>query len=505
MITRAQRTALADLVSDDRKFIETCFKIPDKDGITVSFVLTPLQAILYQKLRKRNFWLKSRQVMATSLVTGIYTKRAMTTPNTTSVIMAHEEFITQRLLNRARFLYNSTPEELRPRIDHQSSYELRFPDINSVVYIGTARSQVAGRGEPIHNLLLSEAAFYVGGALEKIIIPALQSVPLGGTVVVESTCNGRDPFVFEEVQKVLAGKSNFTLTVVYWWQERTNTLTTNHPLLDDLPELRGQLEYTGEEKLLVELHELSEDQVRWRRYKIREMGAMFWQEHIEDLDSCFLAVGVPYYKPEEVRRLSLAARPAPFAFDGAAVWEEPVPEGQYVMGIDPGQSRNSLSAATVWRWDIPDKLTEVARLSGLIEPELMAQKCSQLGLRYNIALINPEANSLGWGLLSHIKNYPRLYRRRDVISGKVSVEIGWMTTQSTKNYMMQELQRALPKIDSWDAEFISQIGDISEKDGKVVAHTTNDIHMSGCLAVVALGGIGLPSVQGDIESTGWKW
>ena len=46
----------------------------------------------------------------------------------------------------------------------------------------------------------------------------------------ESTPNGMDPIFHDHIQDVLKGKSAFSMTILYWWDELTNILPISHPL-----------------------------------------------------------------------------------------------------------------------------------------------------------------------------------------------------------------------------------------------------------------------------------
>jgi len=505
-----QEAQLAGVFNDELAYLATFVGIPSKGGgPTVPFVPWPVQARVARNLLGRDIIVKDSQIGCTSIITGIYLKRTITIPNTTTVIVAHEEGLTQRLLRRVQVMFDSIPEQIKPEQDHRSDAQMRFPDINSVMYIGTARAQVFGRGEPIHNLLFSEEAHYIEGAHEKIVVPSLQRVPPGGSVVRESTPNGEQGEFYEETQKALRKESTFRLHLMYWFQNPDNWLRGDSGLLladDKVKEL------TLEERKLIREHNLTWGQIFWRRWKIRESGAMFWQEHFESLETCFLTIGQPYYSPEVV----VAARRECFRAEhvgpgNAVVWYKPVPEGVYVMSTDPGQGITTESVTQVWRVALEDHYRHEARISGLYEPEPMARMSADLGRWYNNALWIPEANAHGIGLIAKAVappiQYPRMYWRRHMVSGKLRNEIGWLTSPSTKPIMMQELQRLLPRLKSHDSEFWRQVSgwrDIGQ--GRAETVTADDHHDAG--ALMAVGALSVtPNAQrgyrGNTGHTSW--
>ena len=493
-LTKDQLSVLAGLITDpdELKFIRAFMRIPSKSGQDVPFNPWPVQERLIQNLGPRNISVKDTQCGSTSIYTAVFLKRGVTQPNTTTIIMAHKEMITSRLLHRAQVFHSSLPQTIRPRLDRKSSYELRFPDINSVMYIATAGAAVEGRGEPIHNLLLSEAAFYPPGTRERIILPMIERVPVNGCVVAESTPNGEDEFFYPEVQSALSHNSPYRLNIVCWWDNPDNFFPRGSELalLSDV----GELSYTGEEELLAITHNLSEDQVRWRRAKIATLGPLFFQEHLESLSTCFLTVESPYYPVDLMINLAKGCYPAPHTGPGGAlVWFPPEPRGYYVMGVDPGMGKQTETSCSIWRIFPPPTGDEpargpqmVARLSSLTDAAEMKDSIWELGKWYNYALTNPEANGHGQGFVREFKNYPNLYWREDIQSGKKSMVIGWLTTVRTKPFMMQTLKQHMVNMECYDSETIKQCRGMKDLGlGKVLPTTMDDNHDAAGLALVA--------------------
>jgi len=488
--TSLDLATLAQVLSNDRQAVETLFSIPPKkvEGARHPFLFKPAQVKLHERLTNRNLVVKPSQIGSTSYYTGIFFRRTMFRPDTTSVIVAHESFLSERLLNRTEIFYQSTPEALRPRMDHSSATEKRFPDINSVMYIGTARAAVFGRGEPIHNLLFSEAAFYLPEAIDRIVKPALQRVPPDGTVVIESTPNGEGGYFYEEVQAALAGQSVFRLTVLCWWEEPDNYLPPGSPILEDFPEFQYDFEYTPDEQILSEQHNLHPDQLRWRRWKILELGDLFWQEHLESIDTCFLTVGLPYYDTGAALALTKLAYKPIRSWEDAQIWEEPVEGIQYVMGIDPGQARQTESVATIGRMDPELGPIMVALLGGLYEPDVMGFKCIPLARMYNTAKMIPEVNGHGIAYLDAVKRkYPNIYIRRDIERGKPIQRQGWVSSARTKPFMMDAINRTLKQCVIPDAETMRQIrGFRSLGLGKYETRLPDDRHDAWGLMLMGL-------------------
>lgn len=509
MTTGTDYADLAKILSDDRLAVESLFSIPPKqaEGARKPFLFKPAQIKLHERLGLRNITVKPGQIGSTSYYTGIFFRRTMFRPDTTSVIVAHESFLSERLLNRTEIFYQSTPEALRPRMDHSSATEKRFPDINSVMYIGTARAAVFGRGEPIHNLLFSEAAFYLPDAIDKIVKPALQRVPPDGTVVIESTPNGEFGYFYDEVQAALAGRGVFRLTVLYWWEEPDNQLPPGSEVLEDFPEFQYDFEYTPDEYLLTQEYQLSIDQIRWRRWKILELGDLFWQEHLESLDTCFLTVGLPYYDTAPALALTKLAYKPIRSWEGAQIWEEPVEGIQYVMGIDPGQARQTESVATIGRHDPELGPVMCALLGGFYEPDVMGAKCIPLARMYNTAKMIPEVNGHGIAYLDAVKTkYPSIYVRRDIERGRPIQRQGWVSSARTKPFMMDAINSNLKQCVIPDAETLRQIRGFRQLGlGKYQTLIPDDRHDAWGLLLMGLqlGSKAKRGFKGESGFTSW--
>ena len=510
VLSPEEKLHLTSMIGNDLGYIATFFKIPSKQagGRRVPFVAYPPQEKFINTMSGRDLTIKDSQCGSTSIVTALFLKDTMNIPNTTSVIVAHEGFLTERLLHRAQVFYDSVPTQLKPIMDHSSTYEKRFPEINSIMYIGTARAQVFGRGEPIHNLLFSEEAFYMEEAYERIMLPAMQRVPETGVIVRESTPNGEGGSFHDDVVKAQNHESVYRLHTMYWWENVDNTYTSDSLLLQDLPELQGPLNLTPEEIVGQREHSWTEDQIRWRRYKIIEGGVLFFQEHLESLETCFLTVGNPFYDPnitvEMVRNCYDAPDKGP---EGSQIWFKPEPNGIYTLGIDPGQGKQTESVGHIWRWDL-DHPRHEATLHGFYEPDHMARKCKPLLEYYGKPLVIIEANAHGIGLIVEARRLGgfRLYYRRDIIEGIQGQFPGWLTTPKTKPFMMQQLKAILGTMETHDAEFVRQIRGFAELgDGKVGTTVPDDHHDAGCLAIVGVMGRGRSTGRGFQGESGFRW
>ena len=513
-------------------FIPTFMEIEDKDRVRRPFILNWAQEDIIKRLMdgpdgpgiKRLNVLKASQIGATSGLQAYFLHNTIVIPGTTSVTVAHEEFITQRLLHKAEVFYQSIPNEFKPAIHHNSTYEKSFPDINSVMYIGSARAYVFGRSETLHNLLADEYAFWPDP--EKIMIPAQQRVPINGLIVKVSTPNGEDNQFCQDwrmaKQGAEIGNAIYQNLMYPWWVCKEYQIPLGSPYA--LARDRGVLDFTmDEERLFVGFKDFGlpqeewEDRIRWRRRKIEEMEQLrrtgesakfFWQEFIEDDESCFLSVGDMVYDSERLKELAAGCYRADKSIQGFSVWFPPEEHREYKVVVDPSQAKISKTAITVWRWDPQeegqDKQVECARFAGLVGPEVTKSMAQSIAQTYNHAEIVVEANSHGLAVVVLLKNYPRLYWRHDIVSGKMSKQIGWLTTPRTKPFMIQSLQRALPDLVTYDIEFVIQMRAMRWVGDRAVSVGEDDTHEPGAIAAATFKKA--QAGRGYVGSAGWnKW
>ena len=267
--------------------------IENKDRQLVPFIFNPIQAGIHETATGRDVHVKPAQVGGTSYFICDYQMDCLTIPGTTSVIISYDEFITGRLLRKAQAFYDNMKINIPtlPRLFHKSTFEKTyiFEDSMGVkrgessFYIASAKGFAMPRGEPIHNLLLDELAFWPEGSAEDVFAASLNRVPLTGSTKVNalSTPNGEDNDFYELYMAAKEGKeygrSIFTAHFYSWM------MMPEYSMLPDsqfaLPGDESQMlsDLTSDEiKLLAVIQRMNvsieeaNNKLRWRRYKIAE-------------------------------------------------------------------------------------------------------------------------------------------------------------------------------------------------------------------------------------------
>lgn len=508
---------LERLMTDKEYYFEHILQVEDKNRNIVPFRLKPIQRDMLHSMTGRDVYLKPAQVGSTTLFIASFLHDCLYKPGTVSVVVAHEEFITQRLFAKAKYFESIIPKELKHEMEHKSAYEMTWPDVHSTFYIGTARGYVFGRGDTIHNLLCSEYAFWPN--MMRIIGPALDRVPLEGNLIVESTPNGEDNEFYDLYTNAKEyseyGMNRFTHHFYPWTMEPDYQLPPDSPYALQVDKV-SPLEYTEEELELTRILGATENQIRWRRMKLAEKEQMsrsgeytllFAQEFPTNDVSCFLTSGDSVYDGELLMDYAKRCYKAPYSFDSFKVWHKPEENHKYMVCVDPGMGINTRTGITVWKFYMDgdnEHGQHCATYAGLLPPEPTADKVIAISRYYNNAIVVPEANNHGLALLAalHGKNFRNIYLRRDIVSGITTMQEGWLTTPRTKPFMVTELARMLPKLEIYDIDLISEIKSMRAVGEKIMSTSFDDLHDTAAIAAVCRQS--RPTLRGYIGSAGYK-
>lgn len=174
-----------------KKFIEARFKIVDKQGNEIPFVLNNVQEkYLTEDFTGRDVILKARQQGFSSLILAMFTADFILKENSRSVIVADISDNATELLDRVKQYIRAYEgiTGIKVPLKYNSKYELFNEAMNSRYTIGTADNREFGRSKTITNLHLSEFAFYPDA--EKLFAGVMQAVVPDGKVIIETTANG---------------------------------------------------------------------------------------------------------------------------------------------------------------------------------------------------------------------------------------------------------------------------------------------------------------------------
>lgn len=290
--------------------------IVNKENKLVPFKLNRAQAD-YQKNRTgRDLLLKARQEGFSSFIEGDCTIEACN-QMTRIAILAHDDITTQKLRRMTKAFWSSIPQLIRPRRTLDNATTVAYADTGSEVTIATAGNVEIGRGGTYTRVHGSEVAFWKDAA--SIMAGIMQGVPAHGRIELESTPNGAQGWFYEKCIAALGGDPTWKLHFYAWWWADEYRL----PLLPG-----ERIVYTDDEQKIVDAHGLDAEQIKWRRAKVNELGAAFFQEYPEDIATCFLTGGNSVFG-DVTRALYMPPEN-----------DKPIDGHYYVAGLDWGQSNN---------------------------------------------------------------------------------------------------------------------------------------------------------------------
>lgn len=325
------KKAHKNVLRDPRLFIETFFKIIDKKGRLVRFEFNKVQEEYYDFLIK-NHWkdyittngtkkkrfqgirvneLKSRQYGGSTFIRGIIAFDTMTNTGCTSLIYCQDyDFSKQMFQLKDKVFYKNMPLDFRPETEYDTSFQYTFPGLMSNIRAEkpgasetVARKQ--GRSKTIFNLHVSELAEWVSAKVT--MLGLLEAVSPDGNVFVESSPKMVGDYFHSLYISGKEKDSVWTSRFVPWFDipeyAISVTLEEEKEILENLSE---------KEKFLIDNHNLTAGQIKWRRKKISEklnIERDFLREYPEDDVSCFEAESDLIFNLE-VRRITCNVREA---------------------------------------------------------------------------------------------------------------------------------------------------------------------------------------------------
>ncbi len=423
-------------------FIENCFHVRTKDNRLILFEPSAIVRDFAAKQTGRDILLKPRQVFSSTYNVLDGLARDMCIPQYQAFSMAQDKETSERIFDTVdRALEYFTPEQFKPRIGHDRADYIDFPDIGSSYYIGTARGRYAGTGHTINYLHMSEESKYSEEIAVDLMNSVMEAVPIGGVIKRESTPHGVGDTFHTGYIEAQNGDSSFKAHFYPWFAHHEFFLTPDS--VETLLRDRGTLEFTQEEHDLMKAHGLTENQIRWRRWKINERKDAFWQEYPESDVTCWLSSEFTvFHQQMDILRRMDGNTYDPMVEEGyLSIWKMPDPMQRYAIGADiaAGDPRGDYSCASV----VSSTGEEVAVIHGHIPQREFTRLVCDLGARYGNAVVAIERNSIGelaLDLVMNVLNYPNIYEQ----NGKP----GWLTTGNnsgtgTKDQLISTYKEAL--------------------------------------------------------------
>jgi hypothetical protein len=476
-----------------RTFMRYCknnLKIKTKDGRLVELDPHdwPAQLIIIKATIKkildgepiRFIILKARQEGVSTIVEALIFWWTSTHKYIQSKIIAHDSDTSEKLYSMFRTYYDNANPLFQPTTKYNTRSDLTFDNeanpekgLNSQIDTATAENAGSGRGSTIQWLHGSEVAKWRNG--RELVAGLMQAVPLmaNTAIFLESTANGIGDYFHLTWQAAKRGEGAFTPLFFPW---------NIHP--EYKMAVPKGFRCTEEEKKLKVEFELTDEQLVWRRAKMREFVGdekRFYQEYPLTDAEAFLASGSPRFNITKLMEMEQKCYDPKFVdlsekreilketefiakeIEGAPlkVWFKPNYAHEYVIGVDVAEGvGEDFSVATVM--DKEGQRT-VARFRGDLEPSAFGEYLDILGRYYNNALIGVEINNHGLTVVQRLRDigYMNLYRRESGMDERYeeyTSKLGWRTDVRTKPLMIDALSEAISdeRIVDFDKIFIRE-------------------------------------------------
>ncbi len=420
-------------------------RVRDRCGRTRVLRANAAQRAFEARRGRENVVLKARQMGMTTWVAGRFFLRTITVPGTTTLLVAHTREAGEGIFGIVRRFWECLPAELRDgplRLRQMNAGQMVFRETRSEFRVASASDVNAGRGLSVQNLHCSEVSRWPGDAGATLAGLRAALAP-GGELVLESTPQGAYGAFYEEWRggvEALAepthrgeaamdgppglwerhsgGDGGLVRHFFPWWME---------------PAYVGPCvpreEMRAEELELVSVHELTGEQIGFRRGLERRYGVLRGQEFAEDAETCFRATGSCCFEIAALEeRMAGVPEPLERRRGGALlVWLPPVAGKRYVLAVDTAGGGEDGDFATAQVVELTTGL-QCAELQERLRPADLARVVAALGRdRYGEALVAVERNNHGSAALAFLgtaQRYRRLYRQGG--------EEGWLTSAASK-------------------------------------------------------------------------
>jgi hypothetical protein len=404
-------------------------KVRDREGRLLPLVANAAQRRFEQRKGRQNIVLKARQMGITTWVAGRFFLRTVTKPGSLTLQVAHTRAAAEAIFQVVQRMWDCLPEAWRNgalKRSRANAGQMVFPAIDAEYRVASACDASAGRGLSVQNLHCSEVSRWPGTAAETLAGLRAALAP-EGEMVLESTPSGAYGAFYEEwaggVDEDHGGDA-LVRHFLPWWMEPAYA----GPALD-------AASITAEERLLMDRHGLTAEQIGFRRGLEKSYGSLRLQEFAEDAETCFRATGSCFF---DVEGIDLRMREVGPAFEtrrGGAlqIWLRPVEGGAYLVGVDSAGGGEDGDFAAV---QVIDRATglQCAELKERLRPAELAKAAVELAKEYGGAVIVVERNNHGAAVLAYIdtsERYGNVYRVRG--------ESGWLTTAASKPAMVARI------------------------------------------------------------------
>ncbi len=448
---------------DPTLWIPNNLMILSKDSQLIPMRLWESQRDYLERRTHKDVCLKNRQQGFSTGVMGGNAHIIFTQPFQRGTIITHDQETSEFLLMTVDRFYRNLPHNrgkaknlFLPKRDWHSGSRMRFPEMDTYLYIDSAKSDSIGIGHSLSICHLSELAKWPPKKAHGLFADVTQSVPASGWITVESTPRGRGGKFYELYKAAQNGEVDYKAFFYPWWWDETCVRPAPRKLTRTSDE-QDLARYV----LKVDSRELTDQQIAFRREKMADLSDLFFQEYPENDVECWLSTDMGVFDGVALRHYWQDKYQGRVE-GNLEIWKDVVGGEKYVIGVDAasGVPQGDYAVAAV----LSVKRNEyVARLRGRIPPDIFSAELIRLGKRYNFAEIAVERTGGHGGVVLHHlieDDYPNIHYHVDydaVIKDR-TLQPGWKTSRGTKPGMIDSLATAIRAhdIQFWSENLIDE-------------------------------------------------
>jgi hypothetical protein len=205
--------------------------------------------------------LKARQLGISTYSAANFFHKLYFEQGKNAFILADKTEHSRNIFEMVQLFQNALPFELQHKTDANSRNRLSFSDSKSLFRIGTAGNENTGVSATINYFHGSEVARWENAdELTMSIFPAIQETP-ENEIILESTAKGIGNFFHSKVLEGLDPKSSWKTFFIPWYTAPEYSIAIQNP---------EEFILTDEEEDIKRLYNLTDEQINFRRIKIKE-------------------------------------------------------------------------------------------------------------------------------------------------------------------------------------------------------------------------------------------
>jgi hypothetical protein len=258
-------------------------------------------------------------------------------------------------------------------------------------------------------LIMDEAAFIDNG--EIVFGAALTALGTGGRASLVSTPNGMDKLYYTTYEQSQKGENDFHVIEMKWYQDPRYNKDLQWIHEDNDDDIIDEVEFTHDnfDRMIQKGYKPTST---WYRTMCRGMNndkRMIAQE----LDVSFIGSGGNVIDSKDIMRQSKLNVQKPKFIRGENkdiwIWEEPLEDNQYIMGVDVARGDGE-DSSTIVILDF-NTMTQVMEYTGKLQADLLAYIVDDYARLYNALVVVDITGGIGVGTINKLMELatPNLY------------------------------------------------------------------------------------------------